>query len=1517
MAHQTVVRNVCELKFRKARCRVPLFAAFLLASMAPGSQAGTLLFRKAGDIWSMNTDGSGQVQQTFIGNADLGRLSNGVFVYRNGTQLYRQALSPGAPSIPIPQTDGVYDFDLDPTGTKLAIVYTSNFSFDLYTMNIDGSGQRKINSVGMHQIAPAYGRDGYIYLDQSTFGNAFTQMLYRIPDSGVNNAVLLTNYFSQSPAPGGPGNRVAFVYNQPAPMLSVMNSDGSGQVNVPNSPSGIFGRIAFDYESDVVYYQFRDQIWSINTAGSNMTLLASGADTGYGVTYGKSTAPVCIYSISPASQTVAAAGGSVNVAVTTSSACSWTAASDMPWASITAGSAGQGTGNVTIAIGSNPATPRTATLKIAEQIFTISQLGSADPGSQTGTLLFRKAGDIWSMDTDGSGQVQQTFIGSADLGRLANGVFVYKNGTQLYRRRFSPGALAVPIPQTDGVYDFDLDPTGTKLAIAYTANFSFDLYTMHIDGSGQQKINSVGMHQIAPAYGRDGYIYLDQSIFGNAYTQKLYRIQDSGLNNAALLTNYFTQNPAPGGPGNRVAFVYNQPAPMLSVMNSDGSGQTIVPNSPAGVSGRIAFDYQNEVIYYQLLDQIWRINTDGSSLALLASGADIGYGVTYGKTVAPVCTYSISPTSQTVPASGGSVIVAVATSSACTWTAVSDMPWASITSGSAGQGAGNVTVSVGSNSANARTATLNIAGQILTINQAGSSSSFLLNPQALNFTYRYGAPTPAPQSFSVLPDIGKVLAFSVSVAAGSGWLSITPASGLSPVTIQVAVNPTALSPNAYTGSLVVSVPGAQPATRSIPVDLVVEPDIVDPSLAIDTPSLAFTLMQGAATQAMNVAVRNTGTGMLAFQSSVSTSDTGSWLTAVPLTGVTSFDSPATLTVQASAKGLAAGTYTGAVTVNTPDANAIVRSMTIPVTATVQAAQQSLVLSQTGMSFTAVAGGGNGLPQSFGILNIGQGRMSWTLSASTSGGGSWLAVDQPGGITDAGASSTIPAVNVSVNATGLTPGTYYGQIHVAAPAATNPDQYVSVVLNVLPAGSDPGPLVLPTGLIFTGIAGGAAPAPENLTVSTVGPANTFNSGFVSLDGAGWLTTNPSLSTGGTIAAQSPANIAVKADSSKLTSGVYKGTITFVFGAGSSRTVEVLFVLYPVPASSRTPARAQTNCSPASLSIVSTLLGNLFSASVGWPVPLDAQVVDNCGNPMTTGSVTATFSNGDPPLSLVSLHNGHWAATWAPRNSGTASVSLIFHAETPSAIGVPITTTTEPIPGSLQTNVSVPVINSGGIVSAASNAFQRPLAPGSMVSIYGSRLSQSQAAAGSLPLPMNLGGSSVQFGSTVMPLLYTSTGQVNAMIPYGTAVDTTHQVFVSLGSSISVPEPITVAAAAPGVFTVDGKQGIALYGANIADSAHPAKAGDVLVIYCTGLGEVSPSIVAGAPAPMAPLSKTLNTVTATIGGVAASVQFAGLAPGYAGLYQVNAIVPSGITAGGQVPLVLTAAGQNSPPVYVAIR
>ena len=100
--------------------------------------------------------------------------------------------------------------------------------------------------------------------------------------------------------------------------------------------------------------------------------------------------------------------------------------------------------------------------------------------------------------------------------------------------------------------------------------------------------------------------------------------------------------------------------------------------------------------------------------------------------------------------------------------------------------------------------------------------------------------------------------------------------------------------------------------------------------------------------------------------------------------------------------------------------------------------------------------------------------------------------------------------------------------------------------------------------------------------------------------------------------------------------------------------------------------------------------------------------------------------------------------------------------------------------------------------------------------------------------------------------------------------------------------------------------------------PAKSGDVLVIYCNGLGAVSPAVPSGTAAPPnGPLSRTVNPMTVTIGGIAARVDFAGLAPGYPDLYQVNTVVPAGVAAGGAVPVVLSIAGQRSPPVTIAIR
>ena len=103
--------------------------------------------------------------------------------------------------------------------------------------------------------------------------------------------------------------------------------------------------------------------------------------------------------------------------------------------------------------------------------------------------------------------------------------------------------------------------------------------------------------------------------------------------------------------------------------------------------------------------------------------------------------------------------------------------------------------------------------------------------------------------------------------------------------------------------------------------------------------------------------------------------------------------------------------------------------------------------------------------------------------------------------------------------------------------------------------------------------------------------------------------------------------------------------------------------------------------------------------------------------------------------------------------------------------------------------------------------------------------------------------------------------------------------------------------------------------VAQAATPANIGETVVIYCTGLGDVTPAVQAGMPPTTA--SQTVNPVTVTIGGAQATVSYAGVTPGSPGLYQVNAIVPSGIATGDSIPVQITVAGQSSQTVTMAVR
>lgn len=100
--------------------------------------------------------------------------------------------------------------------------------------------------------------------------------------------------------------------------------------------------------------------------------------------------------------------------------------------------------------------------------------------------------------------------------------------------------------------------------------------------------------------------------------------------------------------------------------------------------------------------------------------------------------------------------------------------------------------------------------------------------------------------------------------------------------------------------------------------------------------------------------------------------------------------------------------------------------------------------------------------------------------------------------------------------------------------------------------------------------------------------------------------------------------------------------------------------------------------------------------------------------------------------------------------------------------------------------------------------------------------------------------------------------------------------------------------------------------------PATQGDVVQVFATGMGATQPAVATGLPSPSTePLARVVTPVTATVGGLAAQVQFAGLAPGFVGLYQVNVQIPAGVVPGPAVPVVLLQNGVSSNTVSIALQ
>ena len=474
------------------------------------------------------------------------------------------------------------------------------------------------------------------------------------------------------------------------------------------------------------------------------------------------------------------------------------------------------------------------------------------------------------------------------------------------------------------------------------------------------------------------------------------------------------------------------------------------------------------------------------NVSLASSGTALNY------TVAASATWlSASPTSGTTP---GTVSIAVNPAGLA-------------------PGSYNGSVTVTANGASNSPLTIPVS---LTVTAA---PNLTLTPNSLNFAYQVGGATPAAQSVAVASG-GAALSYAVTSSAT--WLSATPASGSTPGSLSVSVNPSGLAAGTYNGTISVAATGAGNSPRTVAVALTVTAaPPPSPNLSTTPSSLNFAFQIGSANPAaQNVSVSSSGP---ALNYNVSTST--AWLSATPASGTT----PGSLSVSMNPSGLAAGTYNGTVSVSATSAGNSPQRVSVTLTVTVAPpATPNLVITPGLLSFSSTSGASAPPAQNLSVTSSGA-ALTYTVATS---GGSWLSATPA---TDTTGSN----VSVTVNPAGMVSGTYRGTVTIAATGAGNTPQTVLVTMVIGAAGV--GSLqVTPGSLSFRPYGEESSGQSKRLVVSSSGAPLSFTAAAF---GGSWLSVSPS---GGT----TPASVTVSVYPEGLARGTYTGQIKLsASGVGS--------------------------------------------------------------------------------------------------------------------------------------------------------------------------------------------------------------------------------------------------------------------------------------------------------------------------------------------------------------------------------
>jgi len=845
--------------------------------------------------------------------------------------------------------------------------------------------------------------------------------------------------------------------------------------------------------------------------------------------------------------------------------------------------------------------------------------------------------------------------------------------------------------------------------------------------------------------------------------------------------------------------------------------------------------------------------------------------------------------------------------------------------------------------------------------------TLIVAPGLLSFRFPQNPVTgPQPQVVSVLAGGNVPIKFNATTtgvltgAAGAVQKALQVSTPAGSGNVTVSVNST-LPAGYYTGTITVTSAQTNPGTQTVPVDVLVDaPPPATPVLTVAPAALTFAFSStgngNGASQLLRLV--NQGSGSPAVTASASTGSGGDWLSATLSASQVTGTAPVSVAVTANpaaiipnASGQVAGTYTGKVVLTSPG----LPTETIPVTMTV-AALPIVQISRTGLAYKVVLDGNEAPPQSVYILNPGTGTLNWSAQAGANGCGPWLTF--PGVAKGSVSAGSPDQLLIALNGTAVqsqAPGTYYCSVVVSATSAAtgqpvaNNHQTVTVVLNVLQTGTYVSPFVQPAGFALNGAAGSTVQTVQATIVSLSQQPVTYSSATVTGDGGGWCTVSPD-----TGVAADGASIEIAANYTALSakSAPYTCTVQLSFSDGSLQTVSLFAVVtgsVAAPASAgsaqpRTSVHPRTQgCTPNPPVFLNPSAASVATAYQ--PTEVDLQILDSCGNAIDSQDIGvlglfATYSGGNndpagdfkgPYETSPGVYKFEWTPTSMPQNVSQSAVTLTAAYTssvaniTPQPSYLPVTVSLAPSPTR---------IDPDGVSNAASYTSQ--MAVGAIIAVFGQNLADTGPdgscpgqQAGGFPLPVDLNGAAVFVDGQKVPLFYASCSQINAQIPYNLETNSPHQLYVVRDDLQQAnPQAFTLVGAEPAIFTFNASgsgQGIIIGPGpdqsytTIANAANPAAVGDVVVIYCAGLGPVTPVVDAGVQTPPTPYHPVPPGLTVTIGNVPApEISYAGLSPYFVGLYQVNVKVPVGVKAANDVPVVITSGNlQSQPGVTMAVQ